>query len=191
MRIVVGTALATITGIETRLLITAIGLTRLITSLALLTGTRLITTAVLTGLITSLALLETGIGLIATLTLLLITRTRLITTVVLTGLITSLALLIARIGLITVLVGLTRLITSLTLLIAGIGLIISIAGLARLISSLAGSTRLIRPCLTRGVAAVCRTTDARAQHATISTHLPLACAVFTIGRTITLTVLSF
>ena len=65
---------------------------------------------------------------------------------------------------------------------AGTLLVATLTLLAGLIASLTGCARLITPCLciAGSIAAVCRTGDTGAQHASIGTHLLLVCVVVTI-----------
>ena len=69
-----------------------------------------------------------------------------------------------------------------TALEAGTLLVATLTLLAGLIASLTGCARLITPCLciAGSIAAVCRTGDTGAQHASIGTHLLLVCVVVTI-----------
>ena len=98
----------------------------------------------------------------------------------LTGLVAALTRLACS-GLIATLALLAGLEAALTLE-AGTLLIATLTLLAGLIASLTGCARLITPCLciAGSIAAVCRTGDTGAQHASIGTHLLLVCVVVTI-----------
>ena len=106
------------------------------------------------------------------------------------GLIATLALLAGLEAALTLEAG-TLLIATLALLaglvaalalVAGALLLATLSLLAGLIASLTGCARLITPCLciAGSIAAVCRTGNTRAQHASIGTHLLLVCVVVTI-----------
>ena len=126
----------------------------------------LLIASLLTGLVAALARLACS-GLIATLALLAGLEAAL-TLEAGTLLIATLALLAGLVAALTLEAG-TLLVATLTLL-------------AGLIASLTGCARLITPCLciAGSIAAVCRTGDTGAQHASIGTHLLLVCVVVTI-----------
>ena len=167
MRIVVGSALTAVAATIEAVLLIASLLTGLEAALTRLACSGLIATlALLAGLEAALTL-EAGTLLIATLALL-------------AGLVAALTLEAGTL-LIATLAGLAWLVAALALE-AGTLLVATLTLLAGLIASLTGCARLITPCLciAGSIAAVCRTGNTRAQHASIGTHLLLVCVVVTI-----------